>query len=63
MTERGGNKLSHGADPNVKDNGGNTPLHLAAARGHDDVVDILLRTCVTVCFVGGRLWLEGLFLI
>lgn len=58
MTERGGNKLSHGADPNVKDNGGNTPLHLAAARGHDDVVDILLRACVVA-----RCWLEGLFLI
>ncbi len=35
--------LKKGADPNAKNEYGNTPLHEAASRGHVDVVELLLE--------------------
>jgi len=35
--------LERGADPNVKDDGGRTPLHWAAQQGLLDIVRLLLR--------------------
>lgn len=35
--------LDHGADPHVRDNDGNTPLHIAASRGYLKVTRILLE--------------------
>lgn len=35
--------LSPGADPNVKQQGGWTPLHQAAAHGHIEMLNLLLR--------------------
>gem|GEM_PF-1314161 len=35
--------LKRGADPNVKDDNGQTPLHIAAQEGHVDVVRVLLE--------------------
>jgi ankyrin repeat protein len=35
--------LKKGADPNAKNEYGNTPLHEAASRGHVDVVRLLLE--------------------
>jgi hypothetical protein len=35
--------LKRGADPNVKDDNGQTPLHIAALWGHVDVVRVLLE--------------------
>jgi hypothetical protein len=34
--------LHHGADPNIKNNQGQTALHLAAMYGHEEVVRLLL---------------------
>ena len=34
--------LPRGADPSLRDNNGNTPLHLAARRGYDEIVKVLL---------------------
>jgi ankyrin repeat protein len=34
--------LIHGAEVNVQDNGGDTPLHDAARRGQKDIVELLL---------------------
>jgi len=35
--------LEHGADPNVKNRDGKTPLHNAASEGHLEVVKLLLE--------------------
>ncbi len=35
--------MKNGADPNKKDNKGITALHLAAYKGQDDNVEILLK--------------------
>ncbi|KAM6398060.1 BRCA1-associated RING domain protein 1 isoform 2-T2 [Pluvialis apricaria] len=35
--------LKNGADPNVKDNAGWTPLHEACNHGHEEVVELLLQ--------------------
>lgn len=35
--------LKYGANPNIKDALGNTPLHLAACTHHMDVVTLLLK--------------------
>jgi ankyrin repeat protein len=35
--------LERGADPNVKDDDGKTPLHYAAWKGHHKVVELLLE--------------------
>ena len=35
--------INRGADPNKKDKWGRTPLHLAAATNHADMVDFLIK--------------------
>ena len=35
--------ISHGGDPNQPDKMGRTPLHLAAATNHADIVDFLIK--------------------
>ena len=35
--------LSHGARSNIRDAGGATPLHYAAANGHKEVVQMLMK--------------------
>ena len=41
--------LDAGADPNIKDNYGKTPLHDAAEYGHEEVVKVCVCVCVCVC--------------
>ena len=35
--------LAAGVDVNIKDQGGNTALHMASANGHTDIVKLLLQ--------------------
>ena len=35
--------IEHGADPNVVNNYGSTPLHLAARNGHKEVTKLLIE--------------------
>ena len=41
--EEVGNILDQGINPNIKDETGTTPLHLAAQEGHDGIVQILVK--------------------
>jgi len=40
--------LEHEASPNIVDNKGSTPLHLAAWAGHTDIVRLILTQGVRV---------------
>jgi hypothetical protein len=43
--------LNYGANPNIADNRGQTPLHVAASRGYKDIVQMLLdhKASMNVC--------------
>ena len=41
--------LESGADPNAPNNGGHTPLHAAAYRGHLNVASLLLKHGADPC--------------
>lgn len=35
--------LEHGADPNIRDNNGNSALHYAVYNGHEEMASLLLQ--------------------
>ena len=44
--------LENGADINIRDNGGDTPLILASIKGHTDIVRLLLENEANVNSIG-----------
>ena len=43
--------LSRGADPDVQDKYGHSPLHRAASKGLEKMTEILLQVCSMLCIL------------